>query len=109
MKLFNKTNNHISRRPQDSFVHRVANDPYLDWFILVMITVVFSGVVIGVGFISYNWVQDELSAPSKSSDSGRQILFDDGAMSKILDNFEDRATEQVNLRKGYTGVADPSL
>lgn len=90
-------------------MHRVANDPYLDWSLLVLISVVFSGIVIGIGIISYGWTQDRLEAPSTMDNSAKQALFDVEAMSRVLDNFDDRSVERANLRKGYTGVADPSL
>lgn len=109
MKLFSKKTHSSSRRPQDSFVHRVANDPYLDWFILVIVAVVFSGIVIGVGLISYRTSQDTLSGPAVSDAGVRKVLFDAEAMSKTLKTFNLRAEEQTALTKGYAGVADPSL
>jgi NAD(P)H-hydrate repair Nnr-like enzyme with NAD(P)H-hydrate dehydratase domain len=109
MKLFSKPTHSASRRPQDSFVHRVANDPYLDWLILVIVAVVIAGIVIGTGFISYQSTQDKLSAPLSTDSGARPVLFDADAMAKTLKTFQARAEEQSTLIKGYAGVADPSL
>ncbi len=109
MKLFN-SKEHISRnRQQDSFAHRVANDPYLDWLLLVIIAVVLSGIVIGIGFISFNTTRARLDAPVVAGSSAYRSLFDTEAMNRTLKTFNTRADEHSALLKGYGGVADPSL
>ncbi len=76
---------------------------------MVVVAVVCSGIVIGLGLISYEDAKARLSAPAASDTSARPLLFDVGSMSKILDTFAARAGEQSVLIKGYSGVADPSL
>lgn len=109
MTLFNTHIHPSSRRPQDSLLHRISNDPYLDWRIMVVVAVVCAGIVIGLGLVSYERVAARLSAPAASDTATRPLLFDVNSMSKILDTFAARAGEQSVLMKGYSGVADPSL
>jgi hypothetical protein len=109
MKLFNSKEHSSRNRQQDSFGHRIANDPYLDWMMLVIIAVILAGVLIGVGFISYNDTQIRLSSPTTGGTGVHQSLFDTEAMNRTLKTFSARADEQATLIKGYSGVADPSL
>lgn len=109
MSLFTHTNYSSRRRPQDSFMHRIANDPFLDWFIMVICAVVISGIVIGAGFIAYHDAEARLSAPVISNAMSPQRLLDREAMSRILQTFKARTDEHAALIKAYSGVADPSL
>ncbi|OHA17214.1 MAG: hypothetical protein A3C79_02730 [Candidatus Taylorbacteria bacterium RIFCSPHIGHO2_02_FULL_45_28] len=111
MKLFFKHTKTVprSRRPQDSFMHRASHDPYLGWSVLVIGAVIFGGVVIGVGLLTYIKVQNRLTDPMSTNVNARQVLFDDKLMSEILEVFSIRAEEYASLKKGYSGVADPSL
>ena len=109
MKVFTKKTSSSSRRPQDSLLHRISNDPYLDWRIMVVTSTICAGIIIGLGFLSYGDTEDRLLAPVVSDTGARPVLFDAESMSKILKTFDDRATEQSALMKRYSGVADPSL
>ena len=109
MSLFSTSHRPSSRHPQDPFMHRIANDPYLDWLILIIIAVILSGIVIGTGLIRYQEVQDRISAPVVLSALSPNRLLDGESMSRIIKAFSARATEHAALLKGYTGVADPSL
>ncbi len=109
MKLFIPHNHKSSRRAQDSLMHRVSNDPFLDWLILIIIASILSVLAIGSGFLVYNDTQTRLDTPAAADPSTRQVLFDADALSRTLRDFNIRAEEQRSLMKGYTGVADPSL
>ena len=97
------------KRPQDSFVHRVMNDPYLDWFYIFIFSIILAIVYIINGFFTYSRVQNSLSAPSKEVVGNISGIFSSEALSDTLKNFENRSIERTRVRNGYNGVFDPSL
>ncbi len=99
----------LLHQPHDSIRHRIANDPYLDWLIMVVVASVMSLVCIGVGLISYQSVRRQLGAPVDASAQQPRALFDRQSLDRALREFGARADEQSSLLKGYAGVADPSL
>lgn len=109
MKFFSTPNTHkVSKRPQDSLMHRISNDPYLDWIIFIVTSTILAGILIGVGIMVYLDTQDRLSASVKS-DNKKEVLFETKALDQTLNDFHLRALERATLLKGYSGVADPSL
>ena len=109
MKLFSKYRKFHSHRPQDSLVHRISNDPNLDWLILVVMSIIAAGLFIGIGLMTYNDTRARLSASADSNTSNNKVLFDVEVLSKTIKSFALRAEEYERLMKGYSGVADPSL
>ncbi len=110
MKFFSHTDVHSrSKRPQDSFLHRILNDPYLDWFYLIIIAAIMVGVVAGVGFVVYFNVQDRLSESTTVIVPKSSSLFDSAAMTRTLKDFENRAAERTKVLNGHGTIVDPSL
>lgn len=108
MKLIQEKTTSSHNRSHDPFSHRIANDPYLDWRILVAVTVVLSCVGAFIGFMSFRDVKSQLSAPVSSS-VGSQAFFNTELFSKTIRSYGARADEHEMLLRGYSGVADPSL
>lgn len=108
MKLAQEKNTSSRNRSHDPFTHRIANDPYLDWRLLVAVTVILSCAGAFIGFISYRDVKSRLSAPVSSS-VGSQAFFNTELFSKTMRSYDARADEYEMLLRGYSGVADPSL
>lgn len=110
MQFFPRSDIHAtSKRPQDSFMHRILNDPYLDWFYMVVITIILTGLYVGIGFMTYFSMQNSLSATTKAETISRTAVFDSEALSRTLKDFEKRALERASIMKGYNVVGDPSL
>ncbi len=112
MKLHLPTHskNHIStKRPQDSFVHRILNDPYLDWFFMVISTVILSAAYIVLGFTTYQNMQQRLEAQESQNIQNPSSVFSSETLSRTLKSFDARAGERNRVTSGYNGVADPSL
>lgn len=110
MQFFSHSDIHASsKRPQDSFLHRILNDPYLDWSYMIIITTILSGVYIGAGFITYFNTQNSLSAATNVTNSNSAQVFDSTALSRTLKDFDKRAAERASILKGYSAVGDPSL
>ena len=97
------------RRPQDSFAHRLWNDPYHDWMLMVVISAILFGISIGVGFITYFSVKGSLAVPAVVVPTNPASLFNVNVLSTTLQNFEARTAEREAAKKGYSGVADPSI
>ena len=98
-----------SRKNQDTVIRRMFNDPYVDWAMILIIFIALVGVLGGVGFLTYVGTQDELVAASQVDTTKPAELFGVDDFKKVLKEFDARATERVNIIKGYSGVGDPVL
>lgn len=90
-------------------MHRVWNDAYVDWLIIVVFVTVLAGLYIGIGIITYENIKAQLTMVSTTKAQNVYTLFDTAALSRTLKEFESRATERSSIIKGYSKTSDPSL
>ena len=109
MKLFTRHQAPTHKRPQDSFGHRILNDPYLDWLFMLIITLIAASACVTVGFMRYSMVQERLDEISVIVPKTPEQIFDSSTLQQVLNDFGHRATERDRIKKGYSDVSDPSL
>ena len=97
-----------NKRPQDSFKHRILNDPFLDWIYMIIIVLVLAGVYIGVGYTTYLDMQAKIDAAPTTNVTNPLRIFDQAALSRTLRFFDQRAQKRAESSRGYVGVGDPS-
>jgi hypothetical protein len=110
MKLsFHKKQYSTPKHPQDPLMRRIWSDPYFDWPFLVILVTVLAGIYIGIGFLTYTDIRARITAPQTPFATDRSQLFNAEALSVLLEDFDARARENAEVKKGYVRVADPSL
>jgi hypothetical protein len=88
-------------------LHRIGRDPYMDWTLIFVITVIATAIFIFLGFVTFRNAQARLEEGGAPSDI--KTAFDGKSMSQLLGKFDSRADERALLQKGYDGPVDPSL
>ncbi|MES2314577.1 MAG: hypothetical protein V4524_01405 [Patescibacteria group bacterium] len=109
--FFNKKNS--NQRNQPGYVHywsSVGNDAFTDWALIIALTCIVAGSLIGVGGYVYIQTQTDLQGqgtvlPASTAASH----FDVDKLKNAIATFDARANERVMLSKGYIGPKDPSL
>lgn len=110
MQFFSHLANHSSsKRPQDSFMHRILNDPYLDWIYLIVIATILAIVSAGIGFVMYFDMKGNLSSSVITTSITKVSTFDSSALSRVLNNFNNRAVEKERILNTGSVIGDPSL
>ncbi len=97
-----------SRHPQDTFVSRIFNDPYVDWLIMFIVAVLISCILIVLGYWTYTRAKTRLDAPPNPVLQGHGI-FNAEILNKTLKEFDGRATERAAIVQGSVRMSDPSL
>lgn len=90
-------------------VQEIGSDPYVDWFIMVIVTTVICLCLIVAGVFTYQNVGERLAEPSIQFTGDRSLTIDEGMLSHVLEQFAKRSTEREIMLKNYTGVSDPGL
>ncbi|GEM_PF-1223303 len=96
-----------SNRSVQTMAHRIARDPYVDWAIVFIAAVIISVLLVVIGIYTYINMGSELTQASPQSHSPAAVDTKD--LNKVLDQFNERATERAVLLQGYSGPGDPSL
>ena len=108
--IFSHSKKKIStKRPHESFAHRVTTDPYLDWFYMIIFTVILSLVYICVGTFTYLHVKDSLNKPLVEESVGKKSVFNQDLLLRVLKDVEIRTGKRAGAVSGYSGISDPSL
>lgn len=110
MQFFSHLANHSSsKRPQDSFMHRILNDPYLDWAYMIVIATILTIISAGVGFGMYFDMKSHLSSSVSIATTTKVSTFDSSTLSRVLNNFNGRALERERILNTGSVIGDPSL
>lgn len=109
MKLFNFKKTHPAARiNQDPLSRRIFNDPYLDWKILLGLTMIAALIFIALGYYTYEDAETQLNKPAAEY-TGSTLVFDKAALARVLKQFSDRSAEKSQILSGGAGiVSDPS-
>jgi hypothetical protein len=87
---------------------RLSTDPYLDWMLILLGTVIITLGGIGLGYMTYIRVQERLSATPSAT--AKRVVFDQAVLVDTLKRFDARAGERSAIIRGDIPVpADPSI
>ena len=115
MFSFTHTKNTAQTKPKTNpgyvrYVNKIGNDPFVDWILILSVSLLIAFILIGVGAYIYVDTQSQLSGSGTVSPTSiANTHFDVQNLKKIITTFDARATERVSLGKGYVGPSDPSL
>ncbi len=88
----------------------IGDDPFIDWSIILALSVVAAAILVAVGASVYVDGAAELASPPQISPAISQAShFDIQSLDRITGAFDARAAERVLLDKAYSGPPDPSL
>jgi len=91
-----------------SFLSRIFHDPYLDWMVMLLVTLFTAICFIAVGFFVYSETTIKLS--SDPHVPAPNLMFDTDLLSSTLKKYNERAAQyDLLMKRGYIGPADPSL
>jgi hypothetical protein len=107
MHIFSHAKTGSSFRLHDTFKHRLMENPYLHWMLILCATVLLSVVLMGIGFMKYTNAKARMSESSTPVTTAASHLFSVEELSATLKNFDTRAEQRAVFVKGYTGVGDP--
>jgi hypothetical protein len=109
--IFHKNHSaNTSQLRRDHFWHEIGENPFVDWAIILSLSVLVSIVLVAVGAKVYVDGAVELSsAPPIVATESLASHFDLGLLGRITNAFDARAAERVLLTQGYSGPSDPSL
>ena len=99
---------HHTYSNQDTVFHRILNDPYVDWALTMIISLVAVCLLIGAGFYVYFDTKHELTLTTNNRSTAVPSLFNAKAFAAILKEFDARASERTKIIDGYSGLGDPS-
>ena len=92
------------------YITLIGNDPFTDWSLIILATVLMVITMIGIGSYVYVDTQNQLGAQEKISVPVEQTThFDANKLKQVINAFDARAGERVLLGRGYVGPKDPSL
>jgi len=89
-------------------LHLISRDPYVDWSLILAVTVLASLAFIVLGFLTFEAATTRLDQSSLSP-AATPVTFNEKALSDLLAAFDKRAAERTTLLKAYDGPGDPSL
>lgn len=113
MKIFSNKNKTpkpatLKKRTLLENLGNLGHDPYIDWVLIVIFSLIISVILVAVGVLSYLDVGERLVQKSKLPTAPVKTI--DGKMvDYVVDTFDKRAEERAGLDKGYVAPADPSL
>ncbi|MFA6315338.1 MAG: hypothetical protein WC648_03165 [Candidatus Paceibacterota bacterium] len=89
------------------FTHRIWRDPYTDWVVICVITVLLSAYLVYVGFQTFHHMNDNVS--NANSSAVQTATIDIKSLTNVLSEFDLKESERKDLLRGYSGPADPSI
>ncbi|MDB5238763.1 MAG: hypothetical protein JWO00_98 [Candidatus Parcubacteria bacterium] len=95
--------------PRERLTHQVQRSPYLDWLIILGVSVSIALVLVGVGVSVYLGTGARLSAPSSNTPRSTKAAFSAAVLQQTLADSDARAAEAAALSKSYSAPKDPSL
>lgn len=95
--------------PKGSLAHQIYSDPFLDWVIIVMLSVAAALVLVVAGTSVYLEIKENLAASEIFPGEKAVTLIDTAALDKVLQEFERRSQERYSVLRGYVAPRDPSL
>jgi hypothetical protein len=91
-------------------LHKIGNDPFVDWVVIFSSSILLAVIFIIIGICVYiNGASALSSAPATISANSSASSFDVQKLNRIVGAFDARANERVLLEKAYVGPQDPSL
>lgn len=111
LSLFQKKKlNHTVQPGYVSYASSIGNDAFTDWTLIIIITCIVAGSLIGVGGYVYVQTQAELGGTGTILPASSEAAhFDAAKLKSIISTFDGRTSERVMLQKGYVAPKDPSL
>lgn len=95
--------------PKSKLGHEIRNDPFLDWALILGLTLVVSLGLVAVSVSMYLDVSARLSKPSVGVAKINRSAIDVAALDQVLSDYEARARERDSIIRGYSAPRDPSL
>jgi hypothetical protein len=87
---------------------RLANDPYVDWILIVVIWFILFIVVSGVGYWTFERISIQLSSATTAKSQITTAVFDEQRLNNVLNEFNNRRKEWIQLKDGsFPFPADP--
>lgn len=92
-----------------SLPHQLATDPFLDWVIILSISLFVSIALVGVGIKVYFDTESALSADQSYADKKTPLPLDESVLTKVINQYSTRSAEYSAIRRSAIDTEDPSL
>lgn len=109
--LTNKDGNgHVYKALKErSIPSLIGNDAYVDWVVMIIVSIIVSIVFIYFGISTYYGVEEKINEQNQKFVPVSKEAVDTKALDRVLGEFENRANAEKNLDGGYNASHDPSL
>lgn len=95
--------------PNERIVHQVQRNPFLDWLIILVVSVTIAVILVWVGVSVYLDTGTRLDINPTGSPTGYKFPFSESTFQKVLTDFDDKAAERAAFMRSYAAPRDPSL
>jgi len=99
----------VSSFYEPNVFRRIGKDAYVDWLIIVLVSVAIAATLSIRGWITYVNVSGALANKNSSAANAKAMPLDTHEFDLILNDFDNRAKLRLDMQKGYSGPVDPSL
>lgn len=89
--------------------HMIATDPFLDWILILTISLAVAFILVGVGVSVYLDSRARIEGPASSTVRKPALPLDKTSLDKALQRFEDRVQERSAVLRHWNVPIDPSL
>ncbi len=90
------------------FIKEIGRDPRIDWFLILLVSVVTAAALAIGGYYLYNAVTSG-TAGEKPSAASEAPKLDEDVITSVIGKFKEKEVVSVNARKGYASTTDPSI
>jgi hypothetical protein len=112
MKIFGlkgKNAAHKNQIQHASMLHVIANDPFLDWLLILVTAFAVTLTLVVIGASMYLGTGAKLAAPPPVVTRTAMSRVNTKALDTVLGEFDNRARERALPAKSYVAPKDPSL
>ncbi|MEK7463705.1 MAG: hypothetical protein AAB610_01115 [Patescibacteria group bacterium] len=96
---------HLSTR---NAFREIGRNAFVDWIIVLTATIIVAGALIAGGVHLYWQISSGNFKVAETAESTDKI-FDKGELDSLIGRFQSRENASLQVKKGYKGLADPSL
>ena len=107
--IFNKKHLHIPNLSIINSIREVGRNPFVDWAIVLIISVLLTIFLFIVSFFLYREI---MSGNIKSTDTittSTVEKFNQKDLSSMIERFDAKNEISTQAKRGYSGPSDPSL
>lgn len=90
-------------------MHEISTDPFLDWLMILGVSIAVALVLVGAGVSVYLDSRARIQAPLPAPGHKQALPLDREALEKVRGIYADRAGERSAILRRWDFPADPSL